>query len=105
VGVAEPDLLGVNATVIDGSAPRPGARWAVTLDKNPRLPGAPLLSNGRVVGVTLADRDTEPAAVPAVPLAALHALVSGPAAGGQPATDPKQAIFQITTMREVPVEE
>ncbi|HEX8341479.1 MAG TPA: tetratricopeptide repeat protein [Tepidisphaeraceae bacterium] len=104
VGVIAPDLFTVNATTIEGTAPKPaGGAWVVALGQNPRLPGAPLVVDGRVVGVTLAARDTDAAAVPAVTLTTLRNFL-GPITPGRGATDPKQAIFQITTTRDVPVE-
>jgi tetratricopeptide (TPR) repeat protein len=103
VAVPSPELFRVNAAVIEGDAPVPVDAWTVKLDQNPRLPGAPLIAGGKIVGVTLADRDTDPAAVPAVSLKALRELIGKPA-GGKPATDPKQAIFQVLATRELPAE-
>ena len=91
------ELFRPDASVIEGQAPRPGAKWVVRMIANPVMPGAPLLSGGKIVGVTFASHDTEPGAVNAVTFKPLKELLK---ANPRPAIaftkDPKQAIFQVT---------
>jgi hypothetical protein len=98
------DLFRIDAQVIDGTAPAPGEKWTVALSKHPKLIGAPLVSGGKVVGVTLGNRDAEAAAIPAVTLEQLTKFIGSDfGTRGTPATDPKQAIFQIVvTKMETP---
>lgn len=96
VGMPTVDLFKADAVVIGGNAAAPKVPWAVKLDKNPRLPGAPLLANGKVVGVTLATQDTEPGAVPCVTLDNLSAFIGNDTGKrGTPSVEPKQAVFQL----------
>src|SRR3954463_6108214 len=68
IAFAEENLFEPTAAPISGTAPRAGGdAWKIKLDKHPRIPGAPLLSNGKVVGVEVAteqqlDNDQLPAA-------------------------------------------
>lgn len=96
VGMPTVDLFKADAVVIGGSAASPKVPWSVKLDKNPRLPGAPLLVNGKVVGVTLASQDTEATAVPCVTLDNLSTFIGDDAGKrGTPSVEPKQAVFQL----------
>jgi tetratricopeptide (TPR) repeat protein len=101
IGMPNVDLFRPHATVIGGQCKTPTEPWTVSLDKNPRLPGAPLMSDGKVVGVTLATRDTEANAVPAVTLKRLSDLVANDmGAMGAFTNDPKAAVFQIVATHE-----
>ncbi len=76
-----------------------GGEWSVSFEKSPRLPGAPLLTNGQVVGVELGDCDSELEKVPAVTLKALQELLGDAPPSGTPARDPRMAIMMITATR------
>jgi Flp pilus assembly protein TadD len=101
IGMPNVDLFKPDASVISGKCDKPAEPWTVALDKNPRLPGAPLLAGGKVVGVTLATRDTEAGSVPAVTLQRLSDLVAtDTGTRGAFTTDPKAAVFQIVATHE-----
>ena len=61
------------------SSAEPQGPWTVKFAISPRIPGAPLLRNGLVVGVELGDRDSDLAAVPAATLKELLSLVESEA--------------------------
>ena len=73
--------------------------WTVRFDKSPRLPGGPLIQANAVVGVELADRDSDPAQIPAATLKSLLSLVQNSAQAEPPATDPSQAVVQVMAER------
>jgi tetratricopeptide (TPR) repeat protein len=89
---------------IDGTAPALKDEWTVRLLRHPRLPGGPLLSNGKVVGVELASRDADPARVPAATLDALRSLLGTDAPNVARAVvggaDPVASVLQLTATRE-----
>lgn len=95
------ELFKPDAKLYAGTAPKPADNWTVKLSKSPGLAGAPIISNGKVVGVTLATRDTEADAVPTVTLAQLAKLVAtDPGTRVAFTTDPKASIFQITATHQ-----
>lgn len=101
IGIPSVDLFHPSTSTINGTCREPEAPWTVALQKSPRLPGAPLLSNGSVVGVTLANRDTEPDAVPAVTLKQLTEFVGNDfGTAGAFTNEPKAAVFQIVATHE-----
>jgi hypothetical protein len=59
----------------------------------PRLPGAPLVQGNAVVGLELANRDTDPAEVPVLTADAIRKFVGSDAA---PTADGKDAVVQVT---------
>jgi hypothetical protein len=101
VALAGIELFKPDARLLAGTAPKPVDNWTIKLSKSPGLPGAPILSNGKVVGVTLSDRNTEADTVPTVTLAQLAKLVAADT-GTRAAftTDPKAAIFQVTATHD-----
>jgi len=87
-----------NITAVSGS---PG-KFIVNLSRSPRLGGGPLLANGKIVGVQLGNRDSDPHAAPVATLDDLKKLL---AAAGQPGTptpgfDPKSITMQLTAVKE-----
>ncbi len=102
IGVGFPDvsLFDPVATAMSGSAPRPADGWKVRLTKNPRLPGAPLISNNMVVGVCLANRDDAPTECPAATLEQLRQFVGSDARPSKPAGNPMTCVFQIVAVRQ-----
>jgi len=60
------NLFQPTAELIPGSAAKPTDTWTVKLTAHPRLAGAPLVVNGKVVGIELATRESEISQVPAV---------------------------------------
>lgn len=73
--------------VVAGNAAPPQSQggWQVSLEKHPRLPGAPLTDpTGQVVGVVVARRDSPVQQLPAVTLAELRGFLQG--AGALPAS-------------------
>ncbi len=78
------------------SASAPSANgWSIRFQSPPRLPGGPVLQDGLVVGVEMGSRDSDPAEVPGVPLAALKKLLADDAKPGTPTADAKSAIVQV----------
>lgn len=88
---------------ITGTAKPPAAAdWKVSLSRHPRLGGAPLIVQGKVVGVELATRDIDAGAIPAVTLDQIKKflgddLPKSPSAGGP---DACSAMLQLTATRE-----
>jgi tetratricopeptide (TPR) repeat protein len=76
-----------------------GDKWSIKLAKRPRLPGGPLLQNGKVVGVEMGDRDTNPEAVPVVTVDAIKQLLQSDANAKSPAINMKDAVFQVVAAR------
>jgi hypothetical protein len=85
--------------LIAGSATAPRASWKVRLSESPRLGGGPLLAQGKVVGVELAERDSEATAIPCVTLDDLRKFLGADAAGGPIAGDAVAATFQLSAVR------
>jgi S1-C subfamily serine protease len=100
VALMEIGLFRSDAAVIDGKAAAPGEKWTANLGRNPKLPGAPLLSGGKVVGVTLASPDADAGAIPAITLDKLTKFIgSDTGTKGQVAGDAKSAIFQVVVSK------
>lgn len=78
-----------------------GKEWTVKLTRHPRLPGSPLLSNGRVAGVVMANRDTAVDQLPAVGVEAVKAVLGNQGGQGAAARDPGAALMQLVAVREV----
>jgi S1-C subfamily serine protease len=90
------------AETIAGTAKAPAASdWKVTLQRHPRLGGAPLLAGNKVIGVELAGRESDAAQIPAATLeqvkAFLGADLPAPAAVGP---EPTAAMLQVIATRE-----
>jgi hypothetical protein len=76
-------------------------KFTVSLSRSPRLGGGPLLVNGKVVGVQLANRDSDQHAITIATLDDLKRLL---ATTGQPGTptpgfDPKAITMQLTAIK------
>jgi S1-C subfamily serine protease len=100
VGFPEVSLFDPVASSITGNAPRPQGNWKVRMNKNPRLPGAPLIVNNAVVGVLLATRDDSAADCPAATLDQLKEFVGKDA---QPLGTPRDlatCVYQIIATRQ-----
>ena len=69
------------------------------LEKLPRLPGGPLMQDGRVVAVEIGDRDSDRDAIPVVALESLRPLLATDASATAAVTDLKNAVFQIAATR------
>ena len=89
------------AEMIAGNLSKSAGEWAVKLGAHPRLAGAPLLSAGRVVGVELASRESEPDKVPVAPLEKLRSFLASDAAPpSAKAPDARTVMMQIVAARE-----
>jgi trypsin-like peptidase len=99
VGFPNVDLFQPAAALINGSAISPRASWKVRLSATPRLGGGPLLSNGKVVGVELATRDSDISAIPSVTLDELKKFLGADASSGGAAGDAVAATFQLSAVR------
>lgn len=101
VAIPSMDLFHPSTSTLVGQAPRPSESWTVSLNKNPRFPGAPLISEGKVVGVTLAGWETQADSIPAVQLRTLKQMIlQNPGKPGSVTNDPASAIFQVVVTRE-----
>ncbi len=101
-----PALASVNifepvANSITGTAAPAGDAWKVRLSRHPRLPGAPILAGGKVIGVELAGRDSDIAQIPAANLDQLRALLGAdlPNGLGQ-SPNPASVIVQVIATQE-----
>jgi|GEM_PF-6035695 len=88
--------------VLKGRAGQPrGAEWTISLSRNPRLPGSPLLdAQGQVVGMAIPQRESEAGQIPAIPLSRLREFCGQdlPRAGGPRAN--AAAILELTAVCE-----
>lgn len=101
VAMLRMDLFHPQTSTITGQAQHPKESWNVSLTENPRFPGAPLINQGKVVGVTLADLETQAHSVPAVQTGPLNRLIrQNLGKPGPIANDPASAIFQVVVTRE-----
>lgn len=95
-----PAVFDPEAEVITGTAVPPKDGWSIRLAKHPRLSGAPVFSNGKVVGVELAARDSEIGTLPTASLQQLRALLAGAgvpvAVGGG---DPKGSVALVSGVK------
>jgi Tfp pilus assembly protein PilF len=98
VGFPNVDLFQPAAALITGSAIPPRANWKVRLSATPRLGGGPLLSDGKVVGVELATRDSDISSIPAVTLDDLKKFLGSDVFGGGTAVDGVTATFQLSAV-------
>jgi hypothetical protein len=99
VSYPTPSIFDPSAELIAGTAPAVKDEWSVSLTKHPRLAGAPILANNKVVGVELASREDPSSKLPAATLADLRKLVAGDALGGVN-NDPRSAVCVISAMKE-----
>ncbi len=86
------------AELVAGQAPPAGVNWQIKLTRHPRLPGGPLLVDGRIVGVELVGPTTDSAAVPAATLAELKAFLGDdlPKSPSRHKPDPVSAMLLVT---------
>jgi hypothetical protein len=99
LGFPDVDLFNPIAKSMTAAGGNQSDGWTVRFDSSPRLPGGPLISGNAVVGVELGDRDSDLTAVPAATLKALQSLVDSSAHADPKATDPKQAVMQVSAER------
>jgi tetratricopeptide (TPR) repeat protein len=94
------DLFSPAAQAITGNATQPKDGWTVSLNVHPRLAGAPLIQNARVVGVCVAPRDAERAKLPAVTLDQLKTFLGADGLAGKGSAEPVSSLLQLVTTRE-----
>lgn len=102
VALVRPSIFQPVVETIEGSVARPDEKWLIDLKTAPRLPGAPLVSDNRVVGVTLAADAEQTKRIPtATPrhIAALLADLKLPAARH---VFPADAIVRVTCTKPAP---
>jgi hypothetical protein len=101
-GFPDVDIFNPTPAAITGVTPAPTDDWEIKLNKQPRLGGAPLTdSGGKLVGVELAARDSDPAAIPAASLDAVHTFLgSDQPQAGHGTNKPDTAIFQLVSTSE-----
>lgn len=76
VAIPQPGVLGVRVEVIEGQAKHPGGgEWRVKFTSHPGQSGAPLMSNGRVVGVAMPGENDNSDAISCITLDQLRAFV------------------------------
>jgi hypothetical protein len=98
-GFPEVNLFGPVPQELSGALSPTGEHPAASLDKLPRIPGGPLLQDGKVVAVEMGDRDSERDSIPAITVDAFQALLASDATGKAPVSDMKNSVFQITASR------
>jgi hypothetical protein len=98
-GFPEVDIFNPTPATITGVTPAPADDWEIKLNKHPRLGGAPLtITGGKLVGVELAARDSDPAAIPAASLDSVHTFLgSDQPQPGHGTSRPDTAIFQLVS--------
>jgi hypothetical protein len=98
---ADANVFAPAAEQLPGTAPAPGEKWTIRFTRHPRLAGAPLLQNGKVVGVAIGDRDSEMGAYPAVTADAVKKLLGDDApATASTLTDPLWAMLQLSATKQ-----
>jgi tetratricopeptide (TPR) repeat protein len=98
---ADANIFAPTAEQLAGTASAPAPAWTIRFTRHPRLAGAPLLQNGKVVGIAMGDRDSEMAAYPALPADAIRKLLDGDAPKtASTLTDPLYAILQLSATKE-----
>jgi hypothetical protein len=98
-GFPDVDIFNPTPVAITGVTPAPGDDWEIKLNKQPRLAGAPLtITDGKLVGVELAARDSDPASIPAASLDAIHTFLGNDQPQpGHGTNKPDTAIFQLVS--------
>jgi hypothetical protein len=101
ISFAPMSIFDLKADPINGSI-RVAADGAIlSLQREPRRSGAPLMSGAEVVGVAVADRGANPADLPLATLEELRALLGDNANGAGPFGLPEQVICELTATVEV----
>ena len=98
---ADSNIFAPTAELLPGTAGAPAPQWMIKFTRHPRLAGAPLLQNNKIVGVAMGDRDSDMASYPAVPVEAVRTLVG--ADGPKNASillDPLYAMLQVSVTKE-----
>ena len=98
VSFPTPAIFDPAAEVIAGTATAVKDEWSISLARHPRLAGAPILFNGRVVGVELASREDPSTKLPAASLSDLKKLVAADAVGAVN-NDPRLAVCVVSAMK------
>ena len=93
------NLFNPSSQELKGSINLNGEHPTANLDRYPRLPGGPVLQDGKLVAVEVGDRDSDREAVPVVAIEAIKSLVSSDATGITPPTDFRNAVFQVAASR------
>jgi hypothetical protein len=94
------DLFSPAAQAITGNATAPKEGWLISLNVHPRLAGAPIIYNARVVGVCVAPRDADRAKLPTVTLEQLKTFLGSDVTPGKGTGDPVANLLQLVTTRE-----
>jgi hypothetical protein len=94
------DLFQPAAASITGSAIAPRTPWHLRLGEPPRLPGGPILTNGKVVGVELAQRESDVGMIPAATLGELRKLLGNDAPAAGSSTDAVAVTLQVVADHE-----
>lgn len=87
------------AEIIAGSSAPPREDWQIRLSKHPRLAGAPILFDGKVIGVELATRETVMTTIPSATLGALKQLI-GTVPPAAALANPTRAVLMVSGVRE-----
>jgi hypothetical protein len=104
IAFPEINMFNPRAELINGTAPKGDKGWKIRLERHPRLPGGPLLSGGKVVGVELASRETDPGECPAATLEQVRKLLGADAPPEQktPLSEPRVVMMQLTATPKRP---
>ncbi len=96
----DPIAAAITGTI--AAVPATPGKFIVNLSRSPRLGGGPLLANGKVVGVQLANRDSDQHAIAIATLDDLKKLLAEAGPPGPPtqAFDAKSITMQLTAMKE-----
>jgi hypothetical protein len=95
------DLFSPAAQAITGFAtPVKGDGWTISLNVHPRLAGAPVLANARVVGVCVAPRDAERGKLPTVTLEQLKTFLGSDVTAPKAPGDAAASLLQLVTTME-----
>ena len=100
VNLFDPVAVAISGNI--AAAPASPGKFIVSLTRSPRLGGGPLLVNGKVVAVQLANRDSDEHAIAVATLDDLKKLLSSAAQPGTPPPgfDPKAITMQLTAIKE-----
>jgi hypothetical protein len=101
VNLFDPVAEAIAGTAANPATPVAGQdKWSVRLTRHPRLGGSPLLVNGKVVGVQLATREADPAALPCATVEDLKKLLGDKAPPAPGGADARAVTMQLMAIRE-----
>jgi tetratricopeptide (TPR) repeat protein len=98
-GYPDVDLFNPTPQMMQATLEKTAEPWIVRFEKSPRLPGAPLIQHGAVIGVEMAARDSDTLHVAAVSSAQLKDFLKDDARGGTVATNPGDAVMQLVATK------